>query len=152
MDLEDEGGVPGGVPGGIPGGVVGGVLGGILNDAPPLPPPVRTPKRIGGDIQAPALIHRVEPDYPPVAILAKVTGTVILEATVNEAGEVIDVVVLRSIPLLDKPAVSAVRQWRYQPLLLNGVRAPFILTVTLTFSLKQARSSEGEHDDLKVLC
>ena len=71
-----------------------------------------------------------------MAVSAKVTGMVILEATVNEAGDVTNVTVLRSIPLLDKAAVDAVKQWRYQPLLLNGVPFPFILTVTLTFSLK----------------
>jgi protein TonB len=133
VDLGDEGGVPGGVPGGIPGGVVGGV---IMEEAPPLPPPLRKPARVGGDIKAPALIHRVEPIYPPIAVKAKVTGMVILEATVDEAGDVTNVVVLRSIPLLDNASLAAVRQWRYEPLRLNGVPSPFILTVTLTFSLK----------------
>ena len=74
-----------------------------------------------------------------MAVTAKVTGMVILEATVNEAGDVTNVTVLRSIPLLDNAAVSAVKQWRYQPLLLNGVPYPFILTVTLTFLVEVAR-------------
>jgi periplasmic protein TonB len=137
VDFDEEGGVAGGVPGGIAGGVVGGLLGGRTTDVPPPPPPApRAPKRIGGDIQTPALIHRVEPEYPAIAVKAKITGVVILEATVDEAGEVTDVAVLRSLPLLDKSAVNAVKQWRYQPLLLNGARYPFILTVTLTFSLR----------------
>jgi periplasmic protein TonB len=109
----------------------------MINEAPPpLPPPPAKPKRVGGELQAPALIHRVEPDYPGVAVSAKVGGTVILEATVNEAGAVTDVTVLRSIPLLDKAAIKAVRQWRYQPLELNGQPVPFILVVTVTFSLR----------------
>ena len=91
---------------------------------------------MGGELQAPALIHRVEPDYPGVAVAGKVSGTVILEATVNEAGAVTDVQVLRSIILLDQAAIKAVRQWRYQPLALNGVRVPFILVVTVTFTLR----------------
>jgi periplasmic protein TonB len=137
IDLSDEGGEVGGVEGGIPGGVLGGILGGMINEAPPpLPPPPAKPKRVGGELQAPALIHRVEPDYPGVAVSAKVGGTVILEATVNEAGAVTDVTVLRSIPLLDKAAIKAVRQWRYQPLELNGQPVPFILVVTVTFSLR----------------
>jgi protein TonB len=105
---------------------------------PPPPPPPAKPRRVGGDLQAPALIHRVEPDYPGVAVSAKVSGTVILEATVNEAGAVTDVKVLRSILLLDQAAIKAVKQWRYQPLVLNGQRVPFILVVTLTFSLRNA--------------
>jgi protein TonB len=135
---DDEGGVVGGVEGGIRGGVLGGVLGGMVTEVmpPPPPPPPATPRRVGGDIQAPALIHRVEPDYPPVAVAAKVTGTVILEATVNESGAVTHVKVLRSILLLDQAAIRAVKQWRYQPLVLNNQPVPFILVVTLSFSLR----------------
>jgi protein TonB len=138
LDLfDDEGGVVGGVEGGIPGGVLGGVLGGMVTEVmPPPPPPPAKPRRVGGDLQAPALIHRVEPDYPAVAVAGKVSGMVILEATVNEAGAVTDVKVLRSIILLDQAAIKAVKQWRYQPLMLNGQAVPFILTVTLTFSLR----------------
>ena len=91
---------------------------------------------MGGELQAPALINRVEPDYPGVAVAAKVSGTVILEATVNEAGVVTDVKVLRSIILLDQAAIKAVKQWRYQPLTLNGQPVPFILVVTVTFTLR----------------
>jgi protein TonB len=92
--------------------------------------------RVGGDLKPPALIHRVEPDYPPVAVSEKIEGLVILEAEVNEAGVVTQVRVLRSVLLLDQAAVKAVKQWRYQPLVLNGTPVPFILTVTLTFSLR----------------
>ncbi len=136
IDLGGEGGVEGGVEGGIPGGVLGGVLGGMVTEAPPPPPPPVKPKRVGGELQAPALLHRVEPDYPGVAVSGKISGTVILEATVDEAGAVTDVTVLRSIKVLDQAAIKAVRQWRYQPLVLNGVPAPFILVVTVTFSLR----------------
>src|SRR5688500_5242872 len=91
IDLSDEGGVVGGVEGGIPGGVLGGILGGMIDEPPPLPTPPPKPRRVGGEIQAPALIHRVEPDYPGVAVAGKISGTVILEATVNESGVVTDV-------------------------------------------------------------
>jgi protein TonB len=94
------------------------------------------PVRIGGNIQAPTLIRRDEPIYPDIAVAAKVTGIVILEATVNERGEVVDVKVLRSIMLLDKAAIDAVKQWRYSPVLLNGTPRSFVLTVTLSFSIK----------------
>ena len=135
----EEDGVPGGIEGGIPGGLLGGVVGGLLTEVipppPPLPPPPRAPVRIGGDVKAPTLLRRVEPVYPEIAVAASVTGLVILEATVNEQGEVIDVRILRSRPLLDKAATEAVRQWRYSPLLLNGTPWPFVLTVTLRFSI-----------------
>ncbi len=138
IDLGGEGGVVGGVEGGIPGGVLGGILGRAIDEAPPppLPPPPIKPRRVGGELQAPALIKRVEPDYPSVAVVGKVSGTVILEATVNEAGAVTDVSILRSIILLDKAAIKAVKQWRYEPLTLNGQPVPFILVVTVTFTLR----------------
>ncbi|HKE82721.1 MAG TPA: TonB family protein [Vicinamibacterales bacterium] len=138
----DEGldvGVPGGVEGGIPGGIVGGVIGGLPEAPPPPPPPVvaKGPVRIGGQIQSPALVKRVEPQYPEVAVSAHLEGVVILEAIVGREGTVEDVKVLRSVhPLLDREAEFAVRQWRYSPLVLNGTRERFVLTVTLSFHLE----------------
>jgi len=136
-DFGSTDGVAGGVPGGVPGGVIGGVVGGLL-DAP-LPPPTptvpRPPVRTGGHIRAPALMKRVPPVYPRIAVDAQVQGVVILEATVGRDGRVEDVAVLRSVPLLDKAAIHAVRQWEYAPLLLNGQAERFVLTVTVSFSL-----------------
>ncbi|HVG69854.1 MAG TPA: energy transducer TonB [Vicinamibacterales bacterium] len=139
----DEGdiGVPGGVEGGIPGGVLGGVVGGLPGDIPPpppppAPPPPRAPVRVGGQIQAPALVSKVDPVYPEVAVSARIRGVVILEANVDRDGHVVDVKVLRTASrLLDNAAITAVRQWQYKPLVLNGSPEPFVLTVVLTFNL-----------------
>ena len=139
-------GVLGGVEGGVPGGVVGGIVGGIVSNVPPPPPPpppspaavAREPVRIGGQITAPALLHRVEPTYPEVAAIAHVTGVVILEAAVGPDGCVESVKVLRSRHvLLDKAAQEAVLQWQYSPLVLNGIPTPFVLTVTFNFSVQK---------------
>ena len=46
---------------------------------------------------------------------------------------------VRSVALLDKAAVDAVRQWEYAPLLLNGKAERFILTVTLSSACHSAR-------------
>jgi protein TonB len=134
-------GVPGGVEGGVPGGVVGGIVGGIASAAPPPPPPpppapaVPQLVHIGGQITAPALLHRVEPVYPDVAQKAHIVGIVILEARVDTDGCVDQVTVLRSRHLmLDKAAEQALLQWRYSPLVLNGIPTPFVLTVTFNFS------------------
>ena len=136
VDTGGEEGVPGGVEGGIPGGVVGGLITGLPPPPPPPPPPApvaRDPVRVGGELKAPALIDRVEPEYPPLAVRAQVQGVVILEAVVDGQGHVEEVRVLRSIPLLDNAAIAAVRQWRYSPLLLNGQPERFVLTVTVSF-------------------
>jgi len=127
-----EGGVPGGVEGGVPGGVVGGIVGGLPSDAPP--PPARV-VRIGGQLIAPKLIHQVAPDYPELARQARLQAVIILEAWIGTDGRVKGVKVLRGAPLFDDPAMAAVKQWRYKPLLLNGQPTEFILTVTISFKL-----------------
>ena len=134
-----EGGVAGGVEGGVVGGVIGGIVGGIVSPVPPPPPPPApvVPVRIGGQISRPALVHRVEPVYSDVAATAHLVGTVILEAVVGTDGRVESVKVLRPRHvLLDNAAVAALKQWRYTPLVLNGITTPFVLTVTFTFSTR----------------
>ena len=126
-------GVPGGVEGGIAAGVVGSVPSTIEGMAAPPPPASHEPVRIGGVVQAPALVKRVEPIYPAIAQLAAIDGVVILDAIVDEHGRVQSLKVLRGHPLLAKAATEAVRQWEYEPLRLNGTATPFELTVSLWF-------------------
>ena len=99
----------------------------------------RAPVRVGGQIQAPALAKRVEPVYPDIAVNARIRGVVILEALVDKEGRVVEVKVLRTPnQLLDNAAITAVRQWQYRPLILNGLPEPFVLTVVLTFDLQDS--------------
>jgi TonB family protein len=65
--------------------------------------------------------------------MARVSGIVILEAHVGVDGYVKSARILRSIPLLDDAALTAVKQWRYQPLLLNGAPTEFLVNVTVVF-------------------
>ena len=94
------------------------------------------PFRIGDGIRSPAKIVNVNPVYPPEAREARVQGVVILEATISRTGEVSDVEVLRSVPLLDEAAVAAVRQWRYEPTLVDGEPVSILMTVTMNFQLR----------------
>ena len=123
---------------GVTGGVVGSIAGGFDTEVTP-PAPERV--RVGGSVSAPRLLVRVPPDYPAMAAAAQMEGRVILEATVDEKGNVDDVRVLRSHAIFDQAAVEAVKQWRYEPLMFNGRPVPFVLTVTLSFNLnaRQAR-------------
>lgn len=129
----NEQGAFAGVPGGVVGGFAGGTVGGLGHQPPTAAPP--PPIRVGGQIAPPTLTRKVEPKYPPLAVAASVEGTVILEATVDRRGHVAGVEVLRSHPLLATAAVDAVKQWQYKPLMLNGSPQPFVLTVTVSFSL-----------------
>ena len=99
------------------------------------PPPVNRTYRTGGAIREPRKIRDVPAIYPEAARNAKIQGLVILEATIDERGVVTDARVLRSVPLLDSAALTALREWRYTPTLLNGVPVRVLMTVTFRFSL-----------------
>lgn len=107
----------------------------------PLPPPKGRAGSPGGRISpravpATAASWSVAPIYPEIARQARIEGIVIIEATTDIYGRVIDVKVLRSIPLLDQAAIDAVRQWVYEPMIINGRPRPVIFTVTVRFQLK----------------
>jgi TonB family protein len=126
-----EGGAAEEVEGGIEGGVEGGVVGGM-------PGEITSGKeeayvRITGN--PPKLIKEVSPVFPEIARVARIEGLVILEAKVDKDGKVREARVLRSIPLLDQAAIDAVKQWEYEPFLVNGEPMAFILTVTVSFKL-----------------
>lgn len=105
--------------------------------APPAPPQAPTgPVPVGGDIREPKKIVDVAPIYPSFALAARVEGIVILEAVLDERGNVDRLRVLRSAPLLDEAALQAVRRWRYTPTLLNGTPVPVLMTITVRFSLR----------------
>jgi TonB family protein len=114
------------------GDLVGIGGGGAVVAAQPL---TGAPVRVGGNIRPPSKIHDVRAEYPPEAQQARVSGIVILEATVDPDGSVSNARVLRGVPMLNDAAVNAVREWRYEPTLLNGVAVPVIMTVTVNFTL-----------------
>jgi protein TonB len=126
-------------------GDTSGVVGSLVGvSEPPVPPPpvVREPVRPGGAIREPRKLVHVAPDYPQIARLARVEGTVVLEAVLDERGRVERVRVLSSTPLLDEAAMSAVRQWRYTPTLLNGVPVPVLMTITIRFTLDRGSAPD----------
>ncbi len=128
------------VESGVPGGLTdGGGMVGTSEAAPPPPPrpaPVSAPVRVGGVIVAPQKVREVQPIYPAIAQQARVQGVVILEVTIGTDGKVTNATILRSIPLLDQAALSAVNQWVFRPTLLNGVPVPILMTVTVNFQLE----------------
>ena len=93
--------------------------------------------RVGGGVQPPAIISNVAPVYPEVAKVARVEGVVLIEAVIATDGSVREARMVRSIPLLDQAALDAVRQWRYQPVLLNGVPVEVSMTIAVNFVLPQ---------------
>jgi len=132
------GGVVGGVPGGVAGGQVGGVLGGVLNS------PVAVPKvelkrvRVSQGVSEGLLTHKVEPQYPPLAKQAHIQGTVVLHALIGKDGAVKNLQVVSGHPMLSGAAISAVKQWRYKPYMLNGQPVEIDTTITVNFTLAGA--------------
>jgi TonB family protein len=94
------------------------------------------PVRAVGDIKPPKLIKKVEPIYPEAARAEGIKGTVILEVTTDIYGRVKNIKVLESIPELDRASIDAVKQWIYEPALIDGKPKGVIFTVTVTFHLK----------------
>ena len=141
--VEEEGFGADGMPGGIEGGVDYGEDMGVLPNLADagiyslVGEPVEPVVRAIGDVKPPRLVKRIEPEYPGIAREARIEGIVILEATTDIYGRVSSVRVLRSIPLLDEAAVAAVRQWVYEPLMLNGRPRPVTFTVTVRFVLQK---------------
>jgi protein TonB len=134
-------GFPGGAPGRLDGlsGASGSLIPGaeLLPLAPPPPgPSAPEPLRVGGTIQQARKIVHVQPEYPELARRARVGGIVLIEALIDEAGSVKSARLLRGHPLLSNAALTAVRQWKYSPTLLNGEPVAVMTTISVDFSLR----------------
>jgi len=73
------------------------------------------------------------PVYPSEARQLHVQGTVVLQATINEHGQMEDLKLVSGSPLLAQSAIEAVRKWRYSPYLLNGKPIKKETQINITF-------------------
>ncbi len=136
------GGVVGGVPGGIPGGQLGGVIGGIIRSTPVAVPRAPRPKvvapkrvRVSQGVTRGLLVHKVTPNYPPLARSARIQGNVVLRAVIGQAGNIENLRLITGHPMLAPAAIQAVSQWRYRPYRLNGEPVEVETEVTVHFTL-----------------
>jgi protein TonB len=142
-DVGVDGGVPGGSPGGVLGGVLGGTPGGIPGGIPggtgvaPAPPGPATTKpgivRVGGDVKRPKVISAPPLEYPALAERAGITGVVVLDAIIDEHGNVVNLRVVSGNGMLINAALKAVKQWKFEPSYLNGVPVSVQLEVDVSF-------------------
>ena len=136
-----SGGVVGGVPGGIPGGQMGGVIGSVISATsslaavPKFVPAIPQRIRISAGVTKGLLIHRVEPTYPTLAKSARVQGDVVLSAVIDTNGQITNLQLVSGHPMLVPAAITAVKQWRYEPYLLNGQPVEVETTITVIFTL-----------------
>jgi TonB family protein len=92
---------------------------------------------VGGNVQAARLVKRVQPFYPEAARSERISGVVKLHVIVGKDGTVRSLQMVSGVCSLAMAAVDAVRQWRYQPTLLNGVPIEVDTQVDVIFSLSQ---------------
>jgi len=110
---------------------------------PSVPPPAPAPSgqapqriRVGGNVQAANLIHKVEPVYPPLAAQNGIEGTVRFTVIIDKEGHVSNVQLVTGHPVLVEAARNAVMQWMYKPTLLNGLPVEVVTQVDVSFKLQ----------------
>jgi TonB family protein len=112
---------------------------------PPLPPPPPPPKeeatplriRVGGNEQQAKLIRQPHPVYPPLAKQARIQGVVKLSAIIAKDGTIQHLEVVSGHPSLIQSALEAVKQWVYQPTLLNGEPVEVVTQIDVNFTVSQ---------------
>jgi protein TonB len=126
----------------LPGGVVTATAAGTMTATLPAvsagdnaTPPARI--RVGGNVQQTKLVSQPPPVYPPLAKQARIQGVVKLNATIAKDGTVQHLEAISGHPLLIEAAMDAVRQWVYQPTLLNGQPVEVQTDIDVNFTLSQ---------------
>jgi len=108
-----------------------GLVGG--NNQPAAP---EAPLPVGGDVKQAKLISSVPPSYPALAKIQHVSGSVLIDALIDANGRVTAMKIVSGPSLLHQAAMDALRQWKYQPAMLDGKATPMHLTVTIQFRLQ----------------
>ena len=109
--------------------------------------------RVGGDAMKASLIKMVPPAFPETAKSAHISGTVVLHAIIGADGKVAELQCLSGPPLLTRPAMEAVRQWEYRPILLNGEPMRVDTTIEVKFNSDGTSSQlqqSGESQQLQA--
>lgn len=95
--------------------------------------PFQKPKT--GSIVMAKVVKRVSPKYPEEARQKAIQGTVVLNVVLLKDGSVIVQSVAEGDPILSPAAVEAVRQWRYEPTVLNGQPIDMETKISVVFTL-----------------
>jgi len=100
----------------------------------PQPQTEDTIYKVGEGVSAPRALKRVEPEYTEETHKARVRGTVILSAVINQEGRPEDVAVVKSLhPDLDKSAIEALQQWEFEPGMKDGKPVRVFVTIEMNF-------------------
>lgn len=105
--------------------------------APQLQPAIQQfsePVALSEEAARALLVHTVNPVYPPEALAQKLHGSVVLQAVIGRNGNVEDLKIVRGYFILGRAAISAVKQWKFQPYSVNGHAAATQTVITINFS------------------
>ena len=118
------------------GGAGSGALGSVFGDNGPKVK-AAAPKKvnISAGVMVGMLLQKTMPVYPPIAKAARVSGTVVLQATISKTGLIENLRVLSGPAMLQQAALDAVKSWRYRPYLLNNEPVEVETTVNVIFTL-----------------
>jgi protein TonB len=94
------------------------------------------PTPIGGDVKQARLLKSVPPIYPQLARAQHISGNVQIDALIDAQGNVTTMKVLSGSPMLHQAALTALKQWKYAPAMLDGNPTSMHLTVTVQFRVQ----------------
>ena len=107
------------------------------------PPADTQPQDLGEDVlvltesEIPKIIKKVEPEYPEVARVARISGDVSIEVVVDQTGAVTKTKIVQGPPLLQEAALDAVKQWTFEPYKMKDETKTVRFTVTVSFCLRK---------------
>ncbi len=107
--------------------------------------------KLGGTVAAAKITNKVSPVYPPLARQTRISGTVRLHVIIGNEGSVLQLEVLSGHPLLVQSALDAVRQWKYQPTLLNGEPVEVDTTIDVIYALNENAPKGTQQDAPKLM-
>jgi periplasmic protein TonB len=93
------------------------------------------PVHVASQLLEGSLVFKKAPMYPPIAVAARIEGTVVLQATISKAGTIENLHAQSGPAMLQQAALDAVRSWRYRPYILNGQPVEVETTVNVVFNL-----------------
>jgi TonB family protein len=96
--------------------------------------------RLSQEVAQKMVSHRVEPVYPEIAKAPGIQGVVMIFVVIGKDGAIQDLHLMSGHPLLAKAALDALKQWRYNPLLLDGQPIDAQTVVQVNFTLSSSRS------------
>ena len=102
---------------------------------PVVRPDIRSTMRVPSSVEAGLLIRKTMPVYPPIGHAMRVSGTVVLAASISKTGTIENLRVVSGPAVLQQAALDAVQTWRYRPYLLNGEPVEVETTINVVFTL-----------------